>query len=58
MTGLDVASNSRTRRCCYRPGTGFYNPSVYCPDLMNLIGHIRETMRADIDERRGKQGTA
>jgi uncharacterized protein len=42
----------------YRPGTGFYNPSVYCPDLMKLIGHIRETMRADIDERRGKQGTA
>jgi uncharacterized protein len=39
----------------YRRGTGFYNPSVYCPDLMKLIGHIRETMRADIDERRGKQ---
>jgi uncharacterized protein len=39
----------------YRPGTGFYNPSVYCPDLMKLIGHIRETMRADIDERLGKQ---
>ena len=39
----------------YRPGTGFYNPSVYCPDLMKLIGHIRETMRADIDERRRKQ---
>jgi uncharacterized protein len=42
----------------YRPGTGFYNPSVYCPDLMKLIGHIREIMRGDIDERRGKQGTA
>ena len=39
----------------YRPGTGFYNPSVYCPDLMKLIGHIRETMRADIAERRKKQ---
>jgi uncharacterized protein len=36
----------------YRPGTGFYNPSVYCPDLMKLIGHIRRTMQADIDERR------
>jgi len=34
---------------------GFYNPSVYCPDLMKLIGHIRETMRADIAERRKKQ---
>ena len=38
----------------YRPGTGFYNPSVYCPDLMKLIGHIRRTMQADIDERRRK----
>jgi uncharacterized protein len=41
----------------YRPGTGFYNPSVYCPDLMKLIGHIHDTMRADLDELRGKQGT-
>ena len=32
----------------YRPGTGFANPSVYCPDLMRLIGHIRETVAADI----------
>jgi uncharacterized protein len=39
----------------YRPGSGFYNPSIYCPDLMKLIGHIRRTMQADIDERRGKQ---
>ncbi len=39
----------------YRPGTGFYNPSVYCPDLIRLIDYIRETMQADIDERRGKQ---
>jgi len=39
----------------YRPGTGFYNPSVYCPDLIKLIGHIRETLRADIAERRRKQ---
>jgi uncharacterized protein len=38
----------------YRPGTGFYNPSIYCPDLMKLIGHIRKSMQADIDERRGK----
>jgi uncharacterized protein len=41
----------------YRPGTGFYNPSVYCPDLIKLIGHIRETMRADIAERRRKQAS-
>lgn len=39
----------------YRPGTGFYNPSVYCPDLIKLIGHIRKTMQADIDLRRGKR---
>jgi uncharacterized protein len=38
----------------YRRGTGFHNPSVYCPDLMRLIGHIRRTMQDDIDELRGK----
>jgi uncharacterized protein len=36
----------------YRPGTGFANPSVYCPDLMRLIDHIRATMEADISRRR------
>jgi uncharacterized protein len=40
----------------YRPGTGFANPSVYCPDLMRLIGHIRQTMQADIDGRLGGEG--
>jgi len=35
----------------YRPGTGFANPSVYCPDLMRLIDHIRETVTADIATR-------
>jgi uncharacterized protein len=35
----------------YRPGTGFANPSVYCPDLMRLIGHIRQTVAADIATR-------
>lgn len=39
----------------YRPATGFYNPSVYCPDLMKLIGHIHETMRVDIADRRKRQ---
>ena len=38
----------------YRRGTGFYNPSVYCPDLLRLIGHIRQAMQADIDELRRK----
>ena len=32
----------------YRSGTGFANPSVYCPDLIRLIGHIRDTMRAGL----------
>jgi uncharacterized protein len=39
----------------YRPGTGFYNPSVYCPDLIKLIDHIREVMQADIDGRSGNR---
>jgi uncharacterized protein len=32
----------------YQPGTGFANPSVYCPDLMRLIDHIRSVVQADI----------
>jgi uncharacterized protein len=35
----------------YRPGTGFANPSVYCPDLMRLIDHIGKRVAADIGER-------
>jgi uncharacterized protein len=35
----------------YRSGSGFANPSVYCPDLLRLIGHIRERVSADISER-------
>ncbi|GIJ80426.1 uncharacterized protein SAMN05443287_10461 [Micromonospora phaseoli] len=36
----------RTHR--YRAGNGFDNPSVYCPDLYALIGHIRQTVRRDL----------
>ncbi|MGP3955415.1 FxsB family cyclophane-forming radical SAM/SPASM peptide maturase [Nonomuraea sp. 3N208] len=32
----------------YRPGTGFLNPSVYCPDLYHLIGHIRSRLVGDL----------
>jgi uncharacterized protein len=39
----------------YRPGTGFANPSVYCPDLMRLIDHISATMKADIAVTLGKR---
>jgi uncharacterized protein len=35
----------------YRAGSGFRNPSVYCPDLYRLISHIRQTMQADINAR-------
>jgi uncharacterized protein len=35
----------------YRSGTGFANPSVYCPDLMRLIGHVNEVMQADVSKR-------
>jgi uncharacterized protein len=34
----------------YQVGTGFANPSVYCPDLMRLIDHIRDQMQADLDD--------
>jgi uncharacterized protein len=35
----------------YKPGNGFSNPSVYCPDLMRLIYHIREAIQTDIRTR-------
>jgi uncharacterized protein len=39
----------------YRAGTGFANPSVFCPDLMRLIDHIRNRMRADLDARQPRR---
>ena len=39
----------------YRSRHGFANPSVYCPDLMKLIDHIRNRVAADIARRRAKQ---
>jgi uncharacterized protein len=35
----------------YRPGTGFANPSVYCPDLMRLIEHVGRRVEWDISQR-------
>jgi uncharacterized protein len=32
----------------YRPGSGFANPTVYCPDLMRLIDHIRRAIESDL----------
>jgi uncharacterized protein len=40
----------------YRGETGFANPSVYCPDLMRLIDHIRHTVEADIYSRLAGKG--
>jgi uncharacterized protein len=36
----------------YRAGTGFANPSVYCPDLLALISHVRDRVQADLAARR------
>jgi uncharacterized protein len=41
----------------YRSGTGFSNPSVYCPDLMRLIRHVHAVMQADIDTRLRRKGS-
>jgi uncharacterized protein len=38
----------------YRSGSGFANPSVYCPDLMRLIYHIEAVVRADVATRLGR----
>ncbi len=35
----------------YRSGTGFANPSVYCPDLIRLIDHIGQVVEADLAAR-------
>jgi uncharacterized protein len=35
----------------FRSGSGFANPSVYCPDLMRLITHITAKVRADLASR-------
>jgi uncharacterized protein len=32
----------------YRAGSGFMNPSVYCPDLAFLIGHIHRRVSGDL----------
>lgn len=32
----------------YRAGNGFDNPSVYCPDLLRIINHIRNAVGPDI----------
>lgn len=65
--GLDALADDCTacslRRVCggglyphrYRLGSGFRNPSVYCPDLFRLIDHIRDRIVVDL---RARAGTA
>jgi uncharacterized protein len=38
----------------YNPPNGFDNPSVYCRDLMKLIGHIQTAVQA-LDPKRDEQ---
>ncbi|MGD0699470.1 MAG: FxsB family cyclophane-forming radical SAM/SPASM peptide maturase [Trebonia sp.] len=38
----------------YRSGSGFANPSVYCPDLMRLIEHVAMVVQADVASRLDK----
>jgi uncharacterized protein len=33
----------------YRAGSGFRNPSVYCPDLLSLISHIHHRVLTDLE---------
>jgi uncharacterized protein len=39
----------------YRRGSGFRNPSVYCPDLMRLVLHVQARVMADLDGLRASQ---
>jgi len=60
QAGIDALSETcrgcREVRVCgggvhsqrYRMGSGFRNPSVYCPDLLGLITHIRRRVEADL----------
>ncbi len=51
-----ICRDCRIHRICgaghyphrYRRGSGFRNPSVYCPDLTRLIEHIVGRLQADI----------
>jgi uncharacterized protein len=39
----------------YRAGSGFANPSVYCPDLLALISLVRDRVEADLTARRARK---
>lgn len=41
----------------FRAGNGFLNPSVYCPDLTFLIGHIRARVSGELAKIRTRRPT-
>lgn len=53
----ETCTSCSLRRICgggyyphrYKSGSGFLNPSVYCPDLIRLITHIRGRLIADLN---------
>lgn len=57
----DECQNCRIRDVCgggyyphrYRAESGFRNPSVYCPDLLELITHIQTRVMTDLARRKG-----
>lgn len=36
----------------YKPGSGFLNPSVHCPDLQKLIRHVAGEVAGEVEARR------
>jgi len=64
--GLGAACRScRVRDVCgggyythrHRAGVGFGGPSVYCPDLIRFIEHVRGRVAADLSRARGAEST-
>lgn len=41
----------------YRPGGGFRNPTVYCADMLKLIGHAERRVDSDIRRLRAGRGS-
>ncbi|MFC7617020.1 radical SAM protein [Actinokineospora soli] len=39
----------------FAPGTGFANPSVYCPDLLRFTTHVRARLSADLARLAGER---
>lgn len=46
--GFVTACGGRYLPHRYAEGRGFDNPSVYCADLMRIIGHIASTVSSEL----------